>query len=313
MKRLFYGLCLIISLFVIVGCGSETTEEKIVSDSMEIDYMIVNKEFLDEKMAIENVTLSKNSVVYRVKDSWADDVDSIKALVDIEVISINGVGTYNVDDLELVAYDDKGRVIEDIEIVGDIDAEVDIASYSKEVPIKVVPTGELISGKAISSILVNGAEYQTVIIYGSEKALEKVNYVETSIDVTGQGNNGSKKYKVTLSKPEGVRALSKQIANIEVGFGEAKQMTFNVSGIMIKNLSDGLVANLVSSSDSNVEVKAIGTEGILSNLDASTIKAYVDLQSMDVGTHEVQVEVESNDTRIQFIVTKRVDIVITKK
>ena len=313
MKRLFYGLCLIISLFVIVGCGSETTEEKIVSDSMEIDYMIVNKEFLDEKMTIENVTLSKNSVVYRVKDSWADDVDSIKALVDIEVISINGAGTYNVDDLELVAYDDKGRVIEDIEIVGDIDAEGDIASFSKEVPIKVVPTGELISGKAISSILVNGAEYQTVTIYGSEKALDKVNYVETSIDVTGQGNNGSKKYKVTLSKPEGVRALSKQIANIEVGFGEAKQMTFNVSGIMIKNLSDGLVANLVSSSDSNVEVKAIGTEGILSNLDASTIKAYVDLQSMDVGTHEVLVEVESNDTRIQFIVTKRVDIVITKK
>jgi hypothetical protein len=122
-----------------------------------------------------------------------------------------------------------------------------------------------------------------------------------------------KKYKVTLSKPEGVRALSKQIANIEVGFGEAKQMTFNVSGIMIKNLSDGLVANLVSSSDSNVEVKAIGTEDILSNLDTSTIKAYVDLQSMDVGTHEVQVEVESNDNRIQFIVTKRVDIVITKK
>lgn len=284
MKRLFYGLCLIISLFVIVGCGSETTEEKIVSDSMEIDYMIVNKEFLDEKMTIENVTLSKNSVVYRVKDSWADDVDSIKALVDIEVISINGAGTYNVDDLELVAYDDKGRVIEDIEIVGDIDAEVDIASYSKEVPIKVVPTGELISGKAISSILVNGAEYQTVIIYGSEKGLEKVNYVETSIDVTGQGNNGSKKYKVTLSKPEGVRALSKQIANIEVGFGEAKQMTFNVSGIMIKNLSDGLVANLVSSSDSTVEVKAIGTEDILSNLDTSIIKAYVDLQSMDVGT-----------------------------
>lgn len=313
MKRLFYGLCLIISLFVIVGCGSETTEEKIVSDSMEIDYMIVNKEFLDEKMTIENVTLSKNSVVYRVKDSWADDVDSIKALVDIEVISINDAGTYNVDDLELVAYDDKGRVIEDIEIVGDIDAKVDIASYSKEVPIKVVPTGQLISGKAISSILVNGAEYQTVIIYGSEKALEKVNYVETSIDVTGQGNNGSKKYKVTLSKPEGVRALSKQIANIEVGFGEAKQMTFNVSGIMIKNLSDGLVANLVSSSDSNVEVKAIGTEDILSNLDTSIIKAYVDLQSMDVGTHEVLVEVESNDTRIQFIVTKRVDIVIAKK
>ena len=313
MKRLFYGLCLIISLFVIVGCGSETTEEKIVSDSMEIDYMIVNKEFLDEKMTIENVTLSKNSVVYRVKDSWADDVDSIKALVDIEVISINGAGIYNVDDLELVAYDDKGRVIEDIEIVGDIDAKVDIASYSKEVPIKVVPTGQLISGKAISSILVNGAEYQTVIIYGSEKVLEKVNYVETSIDVTGQGNNGSKKYKGTLSKPEGVRALSKQIANIEVGFGEAKQMTFNVSGIMIKNLSDGLVANLVSSSDSNVEVKAIGTEDILSNLDTSIIKAYVDLQSMDVGTHEVQVEVESNDTRIQFIVTKRVDIVIAKK
>ena len=313
MKRLFYSLCLIISLFVIVGCGSETTEEKIVSDSMEIDYMIVNKEFLDEKMTIENVTLSKNSVVYRVKDSWADDVDSIKALVDIEVISINDAGTYNVDDLELVAYDDKGRVIEDIEIVGDIDAKVDIASYSKEVPIKVVPTGELISGKAISSILVNGAEYQTVTIYGSEKALEKVNYVETSIDVTGQGNNGSKKYKVTLSKPEGVRALSKQIANIEVGFGEAKQMTFNVFGIMIKNLSDGLVANLVSSSDSTVEVKAIGTEDILSNLDTSIIKAYVDLQSMDVGTHEVEIEVELNDTRIQFIVTKRVDIVITKK
>lgn len=313
MKRLFYSLCLIVSLFVIVGCGSETVEEKIVSDTMEIDYMIVNKEFLDEKMTIENVTLSQDSVVYRIKDSWADDVDSIKALVDIEVITINGAGTYNVNDLELVAYDDNGRVIEDIDIVGDIDAEVDIASYSKEVPIKVVPTGELVSGRAISSILINGAEYQTVTIYGSEKALEKVNYVETSIDVTGQGNNGSKKYKVTLSKPEGVRALSKQSANIEVGFDEAKQMTTNISGIMIKNLSDGLVANLATSSDSIVEVQAIGTEDVLTSFDTSTIRAYVDLEGMDVGTHEVQVEVEFNDSRIQFIVTKRVDIIITKK
>lgn len=313
MKKLLYGLCLIVSLFVLVGCGSETTEDVIVSDSIELDYMIVNKDCLDEKLNIEKVTLSKNEVVFRIDKTWSDNVDSIKALIDIEVLPIDGVGTYNVDDLELVAYDDNGRVIEEIEIVGDIDAEVVISSYSKDVPIRVVPTGELVSGKAISSILVNGDEYQNVIIYGSEKDLEKVNYVETNIDVTGQGNNGSKKYKVTLSKPEGVRALSKQSANIEVGFGEAKQTTVTISGIQTRNLSDGLVANLVSSSDSIVEVQVIGTEAILTTFDTSTIEAYVDLQSLSVGTHEVEVDVESNDSRVQLVATKRVNVVIAKK
>ena len=70
-----------------------------------------------------------------------------------------------------------------VEIVpSKIDVDVEISSPSKEVPIRVVPDGEVGFGKAISSITTSESN---VIVYGPQDVLDDLEYVPAKIDVDG--------------------------------------------------------------------------------------------------------------------------------
>ncbi len=312
MKKVFYGLCLIVCIVILTGCGrEEKTLPLSVSLTAEIDYMIVNKSSLDQKLNIESVTLSKNEVVYTIGEDYVDDVDSIKAIIDLDSLTITGAGTYSLDDLELVAYNDKGRVVEDVDITGNIDAEIVISSYSKVVPVKVVPIGELASGKAISSIQINGKTSESVTIYGREQDLINVSYIEAKIDVSGLGNDGDRSSLVTLEKPSGVKTMSDNSMNVVLKFGVASTRTISLNINKYNGLSDKL--NLDSLSDHSVEVQLLGTEDIINIIDVNNMVAYIDLSNLKAGTHEVEVRIDGLDERIQYVVTKRISAVLSNK
>jgi YbbR domain-containing protein len=75
-----------------------------------------------------------------------------------------------------------------------------------------------------------------------------------------------------------------------------------------------LSANLESASDTSVEVQVIGVESVISELgdNPTGIYAYVDLTNYSTGTYSVEVKVEGNDSRLQYIVTKNVNVVLSK-
>ena len=73
--------------------------------------------------------------------------------------------------VQLVAYDTNGKVV-DVEIVPkSVTAKVTITSPSKEVPLKIVPKGDLAFGKAIKSL---STSINNVTIYGSEESLASI-------------------------------------------------------------------------------------------------------------------------------------------
>ena len=99
-----------------------------------------------------------------------------------------------------------------------------------------------------------------------------------------------------------------------MNFAEAKQKTITIEGIRTTNTPNGLTANLADAKDKVVEIQVIGTESIINSLDADNadIYAYVDLTGMTTGTYSVPVQVQGSDSRLQYIVTKNVSIVISK-
>jgi YbbR domain-containing protein len=225
-------------------------------------------------------------------------------------------GSYDIDNVSLVAYDINGNVVKNVEIVStNITAKVELDSYSKKVPVNVLTTGELLSGKAISSIKINDKDISdfSVTIFGEESIIDTIESVPVTIDVSGQGNNNSKSYNVTISKPSGVRLISEPNANIVLNFGEAKQKTIRVNKIKTRNVPNGLVANLASVEDQSIDVQVIGVEEVISEIDenSSTIEAYVDLTGLTAGTYSVAVKVEGTDSRLQYIVTKNVSVVLS--
>lgn len=293
-----------------------TIKEK-VSDNKTVTYDLLNQDELDVRLSVKSVELSKSDVIVRGSQETIDSIASIKALIDLDNDDFTKAGTYVLDNLKLIAYGRDGKIVDNVEIVAtNISATLELDSYSKRVPVKVVTTGDLVSGKAISSITINGVnsnDFETTI-YGDEAALESISYITATIDIDGQGNNGSKTSKVTLPKPAGVRSISDESISIVLNFGEAKQTTIQLTGIRTSNVPSGLSANLESANDTTVEVQVIGVESVIKELekDQSGIYAYVDLTNFNTGTYSVEVKVEGNDSRLQYIVTKNVNVVLSK-
>ena len=144
-----------------------------VSENKTVIYDLLNQDELDPKLSVKSVTLSKSDVIVRGSKDNLDKIASIKALVDLSNEDFTKAGSYNVDNLKLVAYGSDGALITDVEIVAtNISATVVLDSYSKKVPVRIQTTGSLVSGRAISSITINGknaTEFETTV-YGDEEA-----------------------------------------------------------------------------------------------------------------------------------------------
>ncbi len=278
-----------------------------VSETRELTTDIIHKDNLDTKLNIESVTLSRGNVIIKGAAERLKEVASVKALVDINDISNPSVGSTTLTDVPLVAYDEKGQIV-DVEIVPEkVDAVVKITSPSKKVPIRVIPEGTP-EGKAVETL---EPSIKEVTIYGDEEALSDIEYLPVKIDVSNVTSD--KTYTVNLTKPTGVREISVKTLTIKLTLGEV--VTKEVDGINIKtiNLESGYSVQALSQEYSSISVIVQGSSKVLDSLDSSTIHAYIDLEGLTEGEHEVEVKVEGDDTRLTYTPRiKKVKIRITK-
>ncbi len=288
---------------------SVTIKDKI-SVTRTIDYDLVNVDYLNERLSVESVELSKSEVVVKGSQDSLNNIATVKALIDLRDNSLNDAGTYDIDNIPLLAYDSKGNIIKDIEIVPTtLTAKITLDTYSKSVPIRVLTTGNLVTGKAIASILINNSNNHSVTIYGDEETISGITSVPVTINVDGQGANGTKSYNVTISKPSGVRSISETKASVTVTFGDEKQKELNISTVSQQNLASGLTANIVGTSSINVIAK--GVQSVIDNITENSINAYIDLEGYTAGEYDVQVKIDNNDPRINYVVSSTVKVRIS--
>ena len=136
------------------------TIKKKVSTLKTISYDLINQDKLNElnpELSVSNVELDKNEVVVKGSQDTLNKIATVKALIDLNNKNFKAKGTYNLENVPIVAYDETGNILKNVEIVpSKVNATVTFTSYSKEVPIEVQTTGNLVSGKSISSITING-------------------------------------------------------------------------------------------------------------------------------------------------------------
>lgn len=280
-----------------------------VSETRTLSVDIINKDKLDSTLTIKNINYDTDKIVIKGSEKTLKKVATVKALVNVNDIVSQQVGTTTVKDVPLIAYDENGNVV-DVEIVPQkIDVELEIASPSKEVPIKVIPKGEVSFGLAISSMNVSETK---VTVYGDEETLASLTSIPVEIDVNGLQEN--KEYKVELSKPVGINSLSVNNVTVTVGLGEISSKDISGVGITPMNLGDNYKAQSVSEAAATVTVNVKGVRNVIDNISSSDIKAYVDLSGLTEGEHEADVLVEGNDSRVTYTSkTKKVKIIISKK
>ena len=267
---------------------------KKMSSNKELTYDIVNKDSLNNRLNIESVNLSRDTVIIKGADYKLKTVASVKALIDINNLKNQDVGSQTIENVPLVAYDKDGKVV-DIEIVPEkIEATIKIASPSKVVPIKVETKGEL-DNKAIKSIMTSASN---VTLYGSQDVLEDIEYVVAEIDVDGIKKD--KKYTVNLKRPSGIRSMS--IDEVTVTMTVDDIVTKEISDIKINpiNLAKGLKVQALSKEDSSITIIMKGSASVINSIDTSSINAYIDLADLSVGDHEVNISVDGADNRVTY-------------
>lgn len=280
-----------------------------VSESRSLTYDILHQDSLDSKYVIKGINYSTDKVVIKGAEHQLKEVASVKALVDINNLVNQTEGTVTMKDIPLKAYDSEGNVV-DVEVVpSKIDADIELASPSKEVPIKAIPTGEVSFGRAISAINVSEPR---VTVYGDEETLANLKYIPVEVNVSDLKEN--RQYKLELKKPVGVRSMSVNNVTVNVELDTVTNKTLDNVGIETRNLGDGLKVQAVDASSSTVSVTLKGVASVVDSITSDDLVAYIDLDGYTAGTYEVEVNVEGNDVRVQYTSkTKKVKIRIVEQ
>ena len=282
-----------------------------VSEVRTLSIDIINTDKLNETLVVSNVLLDRNDVIIKSYKEKLNTVANVKAIVDVNTLNATESGTYTIDNVKLVAYDDKGKEISGIEVVpNQVTATVTITSPSKTVPLRIVPVGEVRSGSAISSIT---SSVTNVTVYADETVLKDLNYIEVEIDVEGLSTN--KTYQKVINKPQGTRSISDTSVTINVTMEEETSKDFEGLTVETEGLNEKFKASGASASDAQVTVTVKGVGSLLESLEPTDIKAYVDLSSVtEPGVYTVPVYVTGSDVKLTYTSkTKQINVVVQNK
>ena len=262
---------------------------------MNIQYDLMNEDKLDEKLSVSNVSIDTTEVIVKSSQEILDKVAVVKALVDASKVNLKESGDFKIEDVPLIAYDANGDKLDYVEMVpAKVTATVTIDSYHATKQVRVVTTGTIASGKAILSA---SPDVQEVEVYGEKSIVDSITVINAEIPLDNLSED--KTVSVDLTRPAGIRYLSKTKANVTIKLGDESQRTIDGVAITTANLGDGLSAGLAGS-ESTISVILKGVSSVINSNDINeaSIRAYVDLSGLKAGTYDLPVKVEIGDYRI---------------
>ena len=211
-------------------------------------------------------------------------------------------------DVQLVAYDASGKIV-DVEIVPEtVTATLKIESPSKELPVEIVPVGNIAFGKAISSLTANTT---SIVVYGDQETLNSMDTFPVEIDV--ENLDQDKEFNINLKNPTGIRDMSVKTILVKLEMEDSTTREIEGVSITANNLGEGLRAQASTEQDNQVTVIVTGSASVIDNLDTSTITASVDLSGLGPGEYDVEVIVTGTDLKLSYESKVRtVHIIITE-
>ena len=269
----------------------------------------MNQDKLDAKKVIDGVTLSTSEVIVKGAEYQVAQVAIVKALIDVSKLPSQDVGTQTIDNINLIAYDENGQIV-DVEIVPEtVSAEITIKSPSKELPLKFVTKGNVAFGYAIKTIEASDTK---VTVWGSSEAISDLKFIEVDVNVSDIKTD--QRYKLEINKPSGVRNMSISTVNVDVTLDASADREVDNVGLIWRNLDLSIYKVQASSAnDTNVTIILKGVASVINDIQPSDVTAYLDLSGYSEGEYEVEVQVEGNDTRVEYVAkTKKVKVKIIK-
>ena len=136
-------------------------------------------------------------------------------------------------------------------------------------------------------------------------------YIPIEVDVTALSEN--KTYTIVVEKPEGIREVSEKTITVKISLGDEESKEIENINIDAINLGPNLKASAVGANSSKTTVIVKGTKEVLETIDATTIKATVDLSGLGEGEHSVKVIVVGDEVKASYVAkTTTIKVRITR-
>jgi len=269
-----------------------------VSATKTLSVDLLNQDSLEQTYIIDQVKAKQDTVIIKGASYKIDKVATVKALVDMKTLPKLELGEVMTLSSTLTTYDEEGNVV-DVEISpAKADVELLITSPHKEVPIQVIPNGNVILNMGISNFVVNNNKQTTVTLYGPEEVLSSIEYLPVYINV--EGLSESTEFKVELEKPTGIKHMNMDNVTVKVELG-SDVMNSEIADVGISHINLNSNYGVTPIDIDSVTVKLKGITEIVKDITIEDLNVYVDLAGLGVGTHEVKIKVTGSDSRVEYI------------
>lgn len=287
-----------LEVFIVPQTVTVTISQK-VTKTFDLGYKFINEDKLDAKYSVSVDSIEHESVEVRGSQDNIDKIYEVVALIDLD-----GVEDSFTQECKIKAFDRSGEEL-DVQIIpSTVKAYCSVSNYSKTVSLVPEYSGNTAEGYAVDTVEFKKTE---VKIYGSETQLKNIDSIKVKIDISDlQADRSFKNLK--LIKPTGVNKMSFDTVDGSVKIVPAISRVFEDIDIEVKN---GEASNVRFNDTSKVAIQVSGKAEKINALTEENIHASIDIEGLEKGKHEVQVEVELDDKMMQFAFASANKISIT--
>ncbi|WP_051314612.1 CdaR family protein [Alteribacter aurantiacus] len=255
-----------------------TLEEKQTA-SFPVEVELLNQEDVEPGYTIGEPSVEPSTVEVTAAESLINQIAYARTFVDIR-----GETETIEDRFDVVLFDSFGNEIQLETTPSDVEVEVPItASPRKDVPVNIGREGSLPNGSAVASIEASPSE---VTLFGPSDVLNNIDSIDDlTIDLNDITEDTS--FELDVPVPDGVERVEPSTITVDVEIEEEETRTFGNFPFDIVGLEEGKEVELVSPESAYFDLQVLGAPSLLSQLGRNDIDAFIDLEGLEDGEHEV--------------------------
>ncbi|WP_209125165.1 YbbR-like domain-containing protein [Alkalihalobacillus sp. BA299] len=274
-------------------------EKKTISLPVEVD--LVNRSEIAEGYSIGLPIVTPVNVEITAAEELINQVAIAKVFVDVK-----GADKTIEKSVPVKIYDHFGNELHlDMETAV-VDVRVPITSPYKEVPVKVTKQGELPEGLSINSMTVDP---KVVTIFGPQNIINSLSLIE-GINLDLSTITQSQTVQIPVPKPRGVEKVDPEVINVTIELSVAESLEIEDIPLEITGLSEGFSAEIRTPEGRLTDVIVKGSRLLLDKVSREDIQAYVDVNQLSSGEHEVDIQVVGPQNLLFFTETEKALIVV---
>ncbi|WP_216831475.1 CdaR family protein [Alkalihalobacterium elongatum] len=255
-------------------------EKKTVSLPVEVE--LVNSNEIEEGYSIGTPIVTPVNVEVTAAEEFIDQVAIAKVYVDVK-----GADRTLEKSAPVKLYDHFGNELHLDTDPSVVDVRIPVTSPFKEVPVKVTKEGELPEGLSINSLTV---EPKVVTIFGPQDVLNNISLIEGIVLDLSQITQ-SQTVQLNVTKPRGVEKVDPEVINVTVELSVEETLTIEDIPVEITGLPEGYAAEFLIPEDQATDIILRGSRALLDKVSRGDIQAFVDINQLSPGEHEVDIQV----------------------